>query len=127
MWKTSTYLAYSTLKWFKKVRGGSLWLNHSERVYRYPTHLVPPVKMRFEKVHILVELPRSHVEDLYIPLPIYAVVPRMIFYLYNCLAPSEAITLSCQKSVYKFIASSQERRVLCGSLCWAIVPFFAAL
>ena len=25
-------------------------LNHSETVYRYPTHLVTTVKMRFEKV-----------------------------------------------------------------------------
>ena len=41
--KTSTHLAFSALKWFEKVRGGSLWLNHSETVYRYPTHLVPTV------------------------------------------------------------------------------------
>ena len=47
--KTSTHLAYSALKWFEKVRGGSLWLNHSEIVYRYPTHLVPTV-IRFEEV-----------------------------------------------------------------------------
>ena len=26
--KTSTHLAFSALKWFEKVRGGSLWLNH---------------------------------------------------------------------------------------------------
>ena len=29
---------------------GSLQLNHDELVYRYPTPLVLPVKMRFEKV-----------------------------------------------------------------------------
>ena len=32
--KTSTHLAYSALKWLK-VRGGSLWLNHSEIVHIY--------------------------------------------------------------------------------------------
>ena len=57
--KTSTYLAYSALKWFEKVRGGSLWLNHSEMVYRYPTHLVPTVKMRFEKVRYSRTTPNS--------------------------------------------------------------------
>ena len=35
--KTSTHLAFSALKWFEKVRGGSRGLNHSETVYRYPT------------------------------------------------------------------------------------------
>ena len=30
----------------EKARGGSRGLNHSETVYRYPTHLVPTVKMR---------------------------------------------------------------------------------
>ena len=30
--KTSTHLAFSALKWFEKVRGDSLWLNHSEIV-----------------------------------------------------------------------------------------------
>ena len=39
--KTSTHLAFSALKWFEKVRGGSRGLNHSETVYRYPTLLVP--------------------------------------------------------------------------------------
>ena len=48
--KTSTHLAFSALKWFEKVRGGSRGLNYSETVYRYPTLLVPTVKMRFEKV-----------------------------------------------------------------------------
>ena len=45
MWKTSTHLAFSALTLFEKVRGGSLRLNHPDLVYRYPTHLVPPVKM----------------------------------------------------------------------------------
>ena len=31
--KTSTHLAFSALKWFEKVRGGSMGLNHSETVY----------------------------------------------------------------------------------------------
>ena len=35
--KTSTHLAFSALKWFEKVRGGSRGLNHSETVYTYPT------------------------------------------------------------------------------------------
>ena len=48
--KTSTHLAFSALKWFEKVRGGSRGLNHSETVYMYPTHLVTTVKMRFKKV-----------------------------------------------------------------------------
>ena len=39
--KTSTHLAFSALKWFEKVRGGSRGLNHSGTVYRYPTQLVP--------------------------------------------------------------------------------------
>ena len=56
---TSTHLAFSALKWFEKVRGGSLWLNHSEIVYRYPTHLVPTVKMRFEKVRYSRTTPNS--------------------------------------------------------------------
>ena len=38
--KTSTHLFFSALKWFEKVRGGSRGFNHSEIVYRYPTHLV---------------------------------------------------------------------------------------
>ena len=37
-------------KWFEKVRGSSLRLNHPELVYRYPTHLDPLAKMWFEKV-----------------------------------------------------------------------------
>ena len=41
--KTSTHLAFSALKWFEKVRGDSRGLNHSETVYRYPTHLVTTV------------------------------------------------------------------------------------
>ena len=41
--KTSTHLAFSALKWFEKVRGCSRGLNHSETVYRYPTHLVTTV------------------------------------------------------------------------------------
>ena len=43
--KTSiyTHLSFSALKWFEKVRGGSRGLNHSETVYRYPTHLVTTV------------------------------------------------------------------------------------
>ena len=49
MRKASAHLA-SALKWFEKVRGGSLRLNHPELAHRYPTHLVPPVKERFEKV-----------------------------------------------------------------------------
>ena len=49
--------AFSALKWFEK--GGSLWLNHSEIVYRYPTHLVTTVKMRFEKVRYSRTTPNS--------------------------------------------------------------------
>ena len=37
------HFAFSALKWFEKVRGGSRGLNHSETVYRYPTHLVTTV------------------------------------------------------------------------------------
>ena len=44
---------------FEKVRGGSRGLNHSETVYRYPTHLVPTVKMRFEKVRYSRTTPNS--------------------------------------------------------------------
>ena len=50
---TSTHLAFSALKWFEKVRGGSRGLNHSETVYRYPTHLVTTVKMRCNSVCIV--------------------------------------------------------------------------
>ena len=57
--KTSTHLAFSALKWFEKVRGGSRGLNHSETVYRYPTHLVTTVKMRFEKVRYSRTTPNS--------------------------------------------------------------------
>ena len=42
MSKTFTHLAFSELKWFEKVRGGSRGLNHSVIVYRYPTQLVNP-------------------------------------------------------------------------------------
>ena len=56
----STHLAFSALMWFEKVRGGSRGLNHSETVYRYPTHLVTTVKMRFGTVEPL----RTHVKDL---------------------------------------------------------------
>ena len=38
--------ARPALKWFEEVRGGSRELNHSEIVYRYPTHLVPTVEVR---------------------------------------------------------------------------------
>ena len=38
---TPIHLASSVLKSFKKVRGGSMQLNHSELEYKYPTHLVP--------------------------------------------------------------------------------------
>ena len=41
------------------VRGGSRGLNHSETVYRYPTHLVTTVKMRFEKVRYSRTTPNS--------------------------------------------------------------------
>ena len=59
--KTSTHLAFSALKWFGTVEPlrthvkdsytpcflcteeGSRGLNHSETVYRYPTHLVTTV------------------------------------------------------------------------------------
>ena len=57
--KTSTHLAFSALKWFEKVRGGSRGLNHSETVYRYPTHLVTTVKMRFDKVRYSRTTPNS--------------------------------------------------------------------
>ena len=57
--KTSTHLSFSALKWFEKVRGGSRGLNHSETVYRYPTHLVTTVKMRFEKVRYSRTTPNS--------------------------------------------------------------------
>ena len=63
--KTSTHLAYSALKWFEKVRGGSGGggggggFNHSAIVYRYPTQLVPTVKMRFEKVRYSRTTPNS--------------------------------------------------------------------
>ena len=40
----------TAMKWFEKVRGGSLQLNHQELVYRHLTHLVSPVKVRFEDV-----------------------------------------------------------------------------
>ena len=70
MSKTSTHLAFSELKWFEKVRGGSRGLNHSETVYRYPTHLVTTVGLRrFEGVEPLgnsVQVPYttcSHCED----------------------------------------------------------------
>ena len=63
---TSTHLAFSALKWFEKVRGGSRGLNHSETVYRYPTHLVTTVKMRFEKVRYSRPL-RTHVKDFNTP------------------------------------------------------------
>ena len=56
---TSTHLSFSALKWFEKVRGGSRGFNHSEIVYRYPTHLVPTVKMRFEKVRYSRTSPNS--------------------------------------------------------------------
>ena len=49
----------SALKWFEKVRGGSRGLNYSETVYRYPTHLVTTVKMRFEKVRYSRTTPNS--------------------------------------------------------------------
>ena len=54
--KTSTHLAFSALKWFEKVRGGSRGLNHSVIVYRYPTQLVPTV---FEKVRYCRTTPNS--------------------------------------------------------------------
>ena len=57
--KTSTHLAFSALKWFEKVRGGSRGLNHSETVCRYSTHLVTTVKMRFEKVRYSRTTPNS--------------------------------------------------------------------
>ena len=41
------------------VREGSRGLNHSETVYRYPTHLVTTVKMRFEKVRYSRTTPNS--------------------------------------------------------------------
>ena len=44
--------AHSSLSLFlctEVVRRGSRRLNHKELVYRYPTPLVPTVKMRFEK------------------------------------------------------------------------------
>ena len=41
----STHLAFSALKWFEKVRGGSLWLNHSETVPYTPcSHCVDEVR-----------------------------------------------------------------------------------
>ena len=40
MRKTSTHLAFSVLKWFEKVRGGSLRLNHPENGYFPATYLV---------------------------------------------------------------------------------------
>ena len=58
--KTSTHLSFSALKWLnEKVRGGSRGLNHSVTVYRYPTHLVTTVKMRFEKVRYSRTTPNS--------------------------------------------------------------------
>ena len=39
-----TYIASSALKWFEKVRGSSLQLNHLELVYMYPPPLVPTMK-----------------------------------------------------------------------------------
>ena len=39
------HLVFSAMKWFEKVRGGSMRLNHSELVYKYSRHLVPLVDM----------------------------------------------------------------------------------
>ena len=52
---TSKNLSFSALKWFEKVR-----------VYRYPTHLVPTVKMRFEKVRYSRTTPNSR-QNFYTP------------------------------------------------------------
>ena len=43
--KTSTRPASSVVKWFEKVRGGSMRLNHPKRVYEHPAHLVSSVKL----------------------------------------------------------------------------------
>ena len=69
--KTSTHLAFSALKWFEKVRGGSLRLNHPEIAYRYPTHLVPPVKMRFGKVRYSRTTPKPCERPLHTLLSLY--------------------------------------------------------
>ena len=43
--KNTTHIAISVMMWFKKVRGGSMCLNHPELVHKHPAHLVSPVKM----------------------------------------------------------------------------------
>ena len=42
-----------SIKWFEKVRGGSLLLNHSELVYKYLTHPCSPCE---EMQYLLMEL-----------------------------------------------------------------------
>ena len=43
--KPSTRPASSVVLWFEKVRGGSMRLNHPERVYEHPAHRVSSMKM----------------------------------------------------------------------------------
>ena len=49
--------------WFEKVRGGSMYVNHPERVQKHSAHVAYPVKRRFGTV----EPPRTPVNEVYLP------------------------------------------------------------
>ena len=63
---TSTYFAFSAMKWFEKVQGGSLWLNHSEILFcgcLSPTVQTLACVMCMMYIHFLVRSFMCHEEQ----------------------------------------------------------------